>query len=387
MTEPDTDACSLAGQKVAFAGKLASLTLAEAKELLRACGAEFLPRVTEQTTLLVVGQDGLPLRKDGRLSRNLRMAQRLQRTQPITIVNEADWLAGLGAGSPLSGTAGVSTAQLSQLLQVSGQRIRSWVRAGLIQPAASVLGVHFFEFRQVCWAKTLRRFDKAGVSPGRIRRSLQQLRQWLPDVDEPLAQLAVLESEGRLLVRLGGGQLAEPTGQGLFDFAEEDSEATLSVGAQPRTAATFFQKGCELEQAGRLAEAAQAYRLALVFGGPHAGVCFNLGNVLYARGKKDEALELYRRAVECDPKLAAGWLNLGTVLTERHRFEDAVAAFRKVLALDPLHADAHYNLADTLDQLGREQEALPHWRAYLRHDTSSPWGRHARRRLERPAKQ
>src|SRR5258707_322709 len=89
MAETAQAACALAGQKVAFTGKLASLTLAEAKELLRACGAEWVPTVTAQTALLVVGQDGLPLRRDGRLTRNLQMARRLQRLHAIAIINEA----------------------------------------------------------------------------------------------------------------------------------------------------------------------------------------------------------------------------------------------------------------------------------------------------------
>jgi tetratricopeptide (TPR) repeat protein len=375
MAETAKDANPLAGQKVAFTGKLASLTLAEARALLRACGAEWVPSVNAQTTLLVVGQNGFPLRKDGRLTRNLQVARRLQRTCALAIVNEADWLAGLGA-------AGVSTAQLSQMLQVPGQRIRAWVDGGLIQPTTSVLGVHFFDFRQVSWAKTLCRLDKAGVTPERIRRSLEQLRQWLPDVDEPLARLAVLESDGRLLVRLDDGQLTEPTGQGLFEFTDENP-STLNAGSQPRTAAAYFQQGSDLEQAGRLTEAAQAYHLALVFGGQDAVIFFNLGNVLYSQGKKDKALEHYRQAVECDPSLAAAWLNLGNLLTERGQLTEAVAAYETVLALQPLNADAHYNLADTLDHLGREAEAVPHWRSYVRQDATSAWGEYARRRLAR----
>jgi tetratricopeptide (TPR) repeat protein len=363
----------LAGQKVAFTGKLAALTLAEARALLRACGAEWVPSVSAQTTLLIVGQNGFPLRKDGRLTRNLQVARRLQRTHAIAIVNEADWLAGLGA-------AGMSTAQLSQMLQVPGQRIRAWVSGGLIQPTTSVLGVHFFDFRQVSWAKTLCRLDKAGVTPERIRRSLEQLREWLPDVDQPLAQLAVLESDGQLLVRLGDGQLAEPTGQGLFDFTDENP-STLNAGPQPRTAAAYFLQGSNLEQAGRLTEAAQAYHLALMFGGPDPAICFNLGNVLYALGKKDQALERFAQAVDGDPSLAAAWLNLGNLLTEREQFTEAVAAYERVLALEPLHADAHYNLADTLDHLGREAEAVPHWRSYLRQDATSAWAEYAKRRL------
>src|SRR5271163_1485079 len=99
------------GQKVAFTGKLASMTFAEAKKLVRACGAEWVATVNEQTNLLVVGQDGLPLRKDGRLTRNLQTAERLQKSHGLVITNEADWLAGLGSSPPFSNTRGLSTAQ------------------------------------------------------------------------------------------------------------------------------------------------------------------------------------------------------------------------------------------------------------------------------------
>jgi tetratricopeptide (TPR) repeat protein len=380
MAEPATDAQPLMGQKVAFAGKLASLSLAEAKELLRACGAEWVPHVTPQTSVVVVGQDGLPLRKDGRLSRNLQAARRLQLTQALTILNESDWLASLASNPPLDAAKGLSTAQLSQMVKVPGRQIRTWVRLGLIQPTASILGLHFFDFRQATWARTLCRLAKAGVRPERIRRSLELLRRWLPEVDQSLAQLAVLENDGRLLVRLQDGQLADATGQGCLDFAEENRCATLSVKADPRSAEAWFEEGCELEEAGRLTEASHAYRQALCAGGPDARACFNLGNVLFALGHKEQALERYYQAVEQDPELAGAWLNLGNVLAECGKQTEAMAAYRKVLAVEPLNADAHFNLADVLDQVGLMEEAKAHWRIYMRQDGSSSWGRYARQR-------
>jgi NAD-dependent DNA ligase len=89
MATTATDAKPLKDQKVAFTGKLASMTSAEAQELVRACGAEWVASVTEQTTILVVGQDGLPLGKDGGLTRNLRAARRLK-SHGIVITSEAD---------------------------------------------------------------------------------------------------------------------------------------------------------------------------------------------------------------------------------------------------------------------------------------------------------
>jgi tetratricopeptide (TPR) repeat protein len=337
--------------------------------------------VTRRTTLLIVGQESWPLRKDGSISRNLQKARRFQDDKSLAVISEAEFLGRLGLGSTSSGQQ-LSTAELSKILGVSGERIRNWVRRGLVKPEATVEGVHYFAFRQVSWAKTLCDFAQAGVPPARIRRSLEQLRHWLPDVEEPLAQLAVLERDGQLLIRSEEGQLCELTGQGVFDFADEPVASTIQATSGPSTAAHWFELGCEQEAAGRTQEAAHAYRQALVLGGADARTCFNLGNVVYALGRPDEAIERYRQALEIDRSHVAAWNNLGNALAERGDRGEAVACFQRVLELNPQCPDAHYNLADALEEMGRRKEALRHWQAYARHDPSSPWGRYARQRLE-----
>ena len=67
------------------------------------------------TGLLIVGQEGLPLRKDGRLSRKLQLARRLGRVYPIEVITEGEFLARLGLESPTSFRR-LSTSQLSQVL-------------------------------------------------------------------------------------------------------------------------------------------------------------------------------------------------------------------------------------------------------------------------------
>jgi tetratricopeptide (TPR) repeat protein len=149
----------------------------------------------------------------------------------------------------------------------------------------------------------------------------------------------------------------------------------------PRTAEQWFDDGCAYEEAERWAEAAEAYRLALLTGGPNAQTCFNLGNALYALGEKKRAAERYRQAVEIDRSFVDAWNNLGNTLAEIGEPEEALAALRKAIELNPGYADAHYNLADLLDTLRREDEAQVHWEAYLRFDALSEWGRYARKRL------
>jgi DNA-binding transcriptional MerR regulator len=383
MRESVKEAALLQGQRVAFTGKLATMRRARAIRLVRACGGHWSPTVNRQTTMLVVGQEGWPLQADGRLTGKLRRATAMQQSRPLCILAETSFLERIGIESPADGLRRVSTAQLSRLLNIPGRRVCQWVEGGLVQPCETVQGVHYFDFRQVSWAKTVCEAVKRGVSLERLRRSLRQLQQWLPEASESLAQLSVLEQDGRLLVRLHD-QLVEASGQRQLDFGEElQSPPTVPLTPGPQTAADWFDRAYRSEQSGDLAEAEHSYRRALRLGGPDPHTCFNLANVLFALGKKMRAAERYAQVVELDPTYAEAWNNLGTVLEELGDHEEARDAYEQALGIDPFNLDARFNLADLLDQLGRGPQANTHWETYLRQDQMGPWADYARRRLAR----
>jgi tetratricopeptide (TPR) repeat protein len=359
------------------------MTTHEAAALVQTYGGTFVPSVNRRTSLLVVGQEGWPLRKDGRLTQKLRKARLLQRQTPLVILTEEALLSRLGLASRSDGIRRLYTlAELTRILRVRRDCLRAWMQSGLIRPAQTEHGLCYFDYRQVSGAKTLSALAQAGVTKERLRRSLRQLQAWLPEVEEPLAQLALLESGGKVLVRLEGGRLAEPTGQLVFDFEEAEPPADGNVlSTQPAAAADWFVLAGQHEEAGRLREAVHAYRQALRISGPTAATCFNLGNTLLALGQTEAARQQLCQAVELQPDFVAAWNNLGTVLEELGRWEEARAAYVQALALDPGYADAHYNLADLLETMGRGDAAERHWRAYVQRDADSQWGRHARRRL------
>src|SRR5262249_46707279 len=145
-----------------------------------------------------------------------------------------------------------------------------------------------------------------------------------------LTQLRLLEQDGQLVVRLGDGQLVDGSGQLHFDFEDQNGNedaareaGTTSQGSSftrqapenersigvPRSAEEFWKKGCALEEAGRLEDAATAYREALFVGSPEVKVCFNLGNVLYGLGQLGQAVERYRQAIELDHACVEAWNN------------------------------------------------------------------------------
>ena len=283
--------------------------------MIRAHGGEVASSVNRQTSFLVVGQESWPLQKDGQLTQQLKRAQELQQSgHAIVILNEEDLLAQLGVKDRIDGVHRLYTlAQLTDFLDVPRNRVRAWLQAGLIQPVEKTNGVCYFDFRQVVGAsKTLCELAKAGIGTERIRRSLEELKAWLPDADQPLDQLALLEKNGHVLVRLEEG-LVEPSGQLYFDFGA--GEAILQV--QPTSAEQWFETGCQHEAEGFLDEAAHAYRQALLVGGPDADIGFNLANVLYALGQQEEASERYRQVVEIDHHHVPGrGTTLGIVLCD-----------------------------------------------------------------------
>lgn len=285
------------GKQAAFTGRLASMTRMEAADLVRAYGGDFSPSVTRQTHFLIVGQEGWPLQKDGSLTNKLQRARRLQRQGAgIVILPEEEFLHQLGLEERSNGVHRLyTTAQLCRILEVPRDRIRAWMRAGLVQPTETLHGVAYFDFQQVSGTRTLCDLAQAGVTPERMRHSFEQLRQWLPDLERPLAQLALIERDGSLLIRMNDGQLVEPSGQMQFDFAEETATVPMAAAAATgvngvkRSADEWWELGCLQEEKGQLAEAAESYRQVLFLRGPDADACFNLANVLYALGQKAQA--------------------------------------------------------------------------------------------------
>lgn len=385
----------LGGKNVALTGRLASMSREEAAQLIRESGGEYVTSVDEHTSILVVGRDGFPLAEDGRLSRNLRVAKKLRAEAGTPeILPEEDFLRRTGQEQKEEAIHHLySTAQLSRILGVAEQKIRAWMRKGLIAPVQKDKRLYYFDFQQVSVAKVVSELTRSGVTPSRLRSSLKQLDGWLPGAAAgSLQQLQLLERDGQLLVRLDDGHLAEPTGQLQFDFATEAEAKPVSapppqsggpVTALPKVR-DFFEEGVEHEEEEQWAQARIAYERALENSEPTPEICYNLGNVLYNLELYQEAVDHLRDAVRMDPQFVEAWSNLGIVLSELGDLEPAAEALRHALRLAPLYADAHYNLAEILDQLGRRDEADRHWQSYLDQDPHSSWAREVKRRLRQP---
>ena len=372
---------SLSGRTVAFTGRLGSMARDDADRLVRSLGGIPAPTVTARTDLLVVGSRGWPLREDGRVRTRLDQARRGRaRGWRVRIIPESEFLRLIGH-TPADAADAARPFTLAQAAEASGappEEVRRWGLAGLL-PARGDL----YDFRDIVSLRAIADLRARGVPLRTIQESLHTLRDVMPGIERPLAQLRLLEADGQLLAQIGEA-LVLPTGQQVMDFegvARSAGPADPAPVSGRGAAEDAIDLGLELEATGRAAEAVVAYRRAIALAPASAGAHFNLGNALRAVGRPDAAEELFRLAIALDARHELAWYNLGVLLEASGRADEAIGALDRALAIAPAFADARFNLAAALSDAGRVAEAAPHWRAYLAIDADSEWAGIARARL------
>ncbi len=390
----------LKGQRVALVGKLAGMSKREAQQLVRRHGATVIERADASATLLVVGENELPL-GDGTLEQAFDDAVREAVDRgTLEIVGETQLWQRLGLVDLEQHIHRLYTpAMLAQLLAVEVSAIRRWQRRGWIVPVREVRRLAYFDFQEVATARRLTELLAAGISPAAIQKELAALGRYLPGVKRPLAQLSIIVEGKHLLVRQGDG-LVELGGQKRFDFgADANADATAAGPSIVLTSdilalaghkafcpsvapAEMVQMAGQLEDEGQLEAAAEMYRAAMAANGPSAEICFLLAELLYQMYDLPAARERYYMAIELDEDYVEARANLGCVLAELGEQELAISAFQGALVYHDAYPDAHYHLGRILDEAGRVQEATEHWEAFLRLAPGSPWADEARERLQ-----
>ena len=121
-----------------------------------------------------------------------------------------------------------------------------------------------------------------------------------------------------------------------------------------------------LQQAGRLAEAEQAYNQILATHPDHFDSLHLLAIIFHQRGDHAQALRHIDLALKINPNNIPALNNRGIALRELKRFEEALASYDRALALWPDYAEALSGRANALKELQRFEEALASYDRTLR---------------------
>jgi len=134
--------------------------------------------------------------------------------------------------------------------------------------------------------------------------------------------------------------------------------AALVTFQQTQDATAKFNRAVELQQQGKLLEAADEYRAALSIKPDYVEAQANLGAVLSRLGKYDEAVAAYESALKLAPHLTPILLNLGIAHYRAGKFDQAVAVFQRLLEQRPDVTQARQLYGLSLVALGRDEEAV-----------------------------
>ena len=232
-----------------------------------------------------------------------------------------------------------SVRDVEKLVHLPRRRIRSLVEAGFVSPARGPRNAWLFSFQDLIVLRTAQALAAAHLPARRIARAMKELRRHLP-ATMPLSGLSISADADRVVVREGTRRWQADSGQYLLAFEGSPADGSLSVleRAVPRAAQgaedvdTYINRGCQLHEAGLLAEAERAYREGIERCVGEPLLFYNLGVLLEDMGRSAEAIEAYEGAVNLDETLA----------------------------------DGHYNVALLYEAIGKPREAIRHMAHYRR---------------------
>jgi DNA-binding transcriptional MerR regulator len=129
-----------------------------------------------------------------------------------------------------------------QILEISRRQLQYWAQTDLIRPSARTPGGHArYTFEDLVALKAAKRLIDAGVSVQRIRKSIRVLRELLPKVRKPLAELVLVATGDVVLAFRDGTAFDAISGQEwVFEVARFQREveawkhSSRAIAASPR---------------------------------------------------------------------------------------------------------------------------------------------------------
>lgn len=129
-----------------------------------------------------------------------------------------------------------------KIIGISRRQLHYWAETDLVRPGARTPGGHArYAFQDLVALKTAKRLIDAGVSVQRIRTSIRALREMLPAVQRPLAEVVLVATGDVVLAFKDGTAFDAVSGQEwVFEIAqlqrEVDAYRTRGAPATSRPA-------------------------------------------------------------------------------------------------------------------------------------------------------
>ena len=163
-------------------------------------------------------------------------------------------------------------------------------------------------------------------------------------------------------------------------MSEANAELQAWLEKNPTDGAAWASLGMMQQQAGKDAEALQAYEKSIEHADPSPVILNNMA-WLYLDRDGRRAVELATRAYELAPSRAEIVDTYGWVLFKQGRKSDGLAALQQALIIAPRNAEIALHVAEALHGLNRDAEARPILERVARENPNSQFEKSARQLL------
>lgn len=280
----------------------------------------------------------------------------------------------------LSAATMYSARSVANVLGLPSGKLRSFMRAGLVQPSKTNAGELLFSFQDLVVLRKVHGLVDGSESPQHQNRRMKHLRRVVGS-GQPLSGVELRAEGDTVVVQEGRTRWRADSGQLLMDFPAVNALVPAKVEMPdvisleevrrirntplpqevpaPSESLSAFERGCSLEDHDPEG-ARKAYAEAIARDSRHADAHVNLGRLLHESGHPDAALVHYRLALSVRPADPTASFNLGVALEDTGRSSEAIRAYQASIETDPTNADAHFNLARLLELCGRPDAAFAH---------------------------
>jgi tetratricopeptide (TPR) repeat protein len=148
------------------------------------------------------------------------------------------------------------------------------------------------------------------------------------------------------------------------DFERADGQLQEALRIATKIHDNWFEAECFNALAlirsstGRIDEAIDAYKQALMLAPGQIFVWNNFGNLCAKVGRNEEAMMAFRKSLEGNAKDPIAWNGLAGVHFRLGYVDDAIAAYRRAVQFSPTFAQPLCGLGDVYASIGRTDEAL-----------------------------
>lgn len=266
--------------------------------------------------------------------------------------------------------SGYTTKEVAELIGISTDQVRHYVRRKLVEPGRGARGEYRYAFQDVVLLRTAKGLLDAQVTSRKAFKALTKLKTELSQV-KSLSAVRIYADGNNVVVRDEQHVWEIETGQGALDFAMQEVQADKVDGIRhdPRQfeamrvsdldSDEWYNLGLDLEEADP-DKAPDAYRQSIRLDPKNADAHVNLGRLYQLKGNLKYAKRHYELALTARPGHQLAYYNLGTVFDELDEVEKAADLYEQAPAIP----DAHYNLARICELQGDEINAKRHMRSY-----------------------